>query len=65
MSFNITSDQIEHSQVAPMGILVMNGTEEISKKVNEHLRRLYSSFEGPQQHVDSFLLSLKCPRFQR
>lgn len=64
MSFNITSDQIEHSQVAPMGILVMNGTEEISKKVNEHLRRLYSSFEGPQQHVDSFLLSLKCPRFQ-
>lgn len=64
MSFNITSDQIEHSQVAPMGILVMDGTEEISRKVNEHLSRLYSSFDGPQQHVDSFLLSLKCPRFQ-
>lgn len=65
MSFNITSDQIEqHNQVAPLGILVMNGTEDISKKVNDHLRKLYASFEGPQQNVDSFLLGVQCPRFQ-
>lgn len=64
MSFNIKSDQIEHVQVAPMGILLMRGTEEIGKKVDEHLRKLYASFEGMQQNVDSFLLSVKCPRFQ-
>ena len=64
MSFNIKSDQIEHVQVAPMGILVMRGTEEIGKKVDEHLRKLYASFEGTQKNVDSFLLSVKCPRFQ-
>lgn len=64
MSFNIKSDQIEHVQVVPMGILLMRGTEEIGKKVDEHLRKLYASFEGMQQNVDSFLLSVKCPRFQ-
>jgi ribose-phosphate pyrophosphokinase len=65
MSFNITSDQIEqHNQVAPLGIIVMNGTEEISKKVDEHLVKLYPSLAGAQKHETSFLQGVKCPRFQ-
>ncbi len=64
MSFNITSDQIEHNQVAPLGILVMKGTEEISAKVNDHLTKLYAKYEGSQQRVESFLMNVRCPRFQ-
>lgn len=65
MAFILLDDKIEHNQVAPMGIITLNGTEELAKIVDRRLIDLYTKMEknGAQQ-VDSFLIPIDLPRFQ-
>ena len=65
MAGNVISSQIEdHHQVAPIGIIMMQGTEELSKKVNERLMKLYSDLHGPEIVRMPVMIKPDVPRFQ-
>ncbi|MBQ7063849.1 MAG: ribose-phosphate pyrophosphokinase [Firmicutes bacterium] len=65
MSANSISDQIaKHSQVAPIGIIAMNGTEELNRRMNYHLERLLADVEDPMMDKTPVNVKLDCPRFQ-
>ncbi|MGN0589345.1 MAG: ribose-phosphate pyrophosphokinase, partial [Ruminiclostridium sp.] len=46
--------------VAPIGIIAMNGTQELGTKINNYLVKWAN--EGGL-NVDSFLVETQCPRF--
>lgn len=48
------------TNVAPLGIIAMNGTEELSKEINDYLVDWYK--QGGID-TDSFLIETDCPRF--
>lgn len=48
------------TNVAPLGIIAMNGTEELSKEINEYLVEWY---QQAGIDTDSFLIETDCPRF--
>lgn len=48
--------------VAPLGIIAMNGAQEIGEKVNGYLVK-WAKESGLDYH-DSFLVEAQCPRFQ-
>ncbi|MBP1573008.1 MAG: ribose-phosphate pyrophosphokinase [Oscillospiraceae bacterium] len=48
------------TNVAPLGIIAMNGTEELSKEINDYLVDWYKQ-AGIE--TDSFLIDTDCPRF--
>lgn len=50
----------KQTNVAPLGIIAMNGTEELSKEINEYLVDWYK--QGAIE-TDSFLIETDCPRF--
>ncbi len=50
----------KQTNVAPLGIIAMNGTEELSKEINEYLVDWYK--QGGIE-TDSFLIETDCPRF--
>ena len=65
MAGNVISSQIEHHhQVAPIGIIMMQGTEDLCKKVNERLIKLYSDLHGPEIVRMPIMIQPEVPRFQ-
>ena len=64
MPFDASTESITHLQVANLGLVAMDSASEFGKKVDGHLKKLYSRLEGPQKDADSFLVGVSCPRFQ-
>ena len=64
MPFDASTESITHLQVANLGLVAMDSASELGKKVDRHLKKLYSRLEGPQKDADSFLVGVSCPRFQ-
>lgn len=66
-STQVTKEHREHRQVASLGLISMNGTQELGQKVDYYLQQFYQEKENHpyEQHGDSsFLLDVDCPRFQ-
>jgi len=66
-STQVTKEHREHRQVASLGLISMNGTQELGQKVDYYLQQFYQEkeFHPYEQHGDSsFLLEVDCPRFQ-
>lgn len=65
MPFSSTVDNVKYLQSAPLGLIVMDNATELGKKVDDHLRKLYSTLEsGGQDGSASFIIPSGCPRFQ-
>lgn len=65
MPFSSTVDNVKHVQVAPLGLIVLDSAAELGAKVDERLKKLYSTIESEGQNGSrSFLISANCPRFQ-
>ncbi len=50
-----------YKSVAPLGLISMNGTQELGAKINSYLER-WADRNG-QEH-DDFMIECECPRFQ-
>ena len=51
---------IESYNLGRLGVIGMKGCEEMTYKINEHLRK----FNGEKEnHIDSFVIPINCPRF--
>ncbi|MBE6889626.1 MAG: ribose-phosphate pyrophosphokinase [Ruminococcaceae bacterium] len=50
-----------YNSVAPLGLIAMNGTQELGAKINSYLER-WADRNG-QKH-DDFMIECECPRFQ-
>lgn len=48
-------------RVAPLGLIAMQGTEELGKKINAYLTKW--SIESDHRDSNSFLIKTECPRF--
>ena len=65
MPFSSTVDNVKHNQVAPLGIIAMESAAELGAKVDERLKKLYSTIESEGQNgSNTFLIKANCPRFQ-
>ena len=62
---SVITDRIEHhSQVAPIGLLFMRGTEDLQERVFAHLSRIYSELSCSEANKTPIQLKVSCPRFQ-
>jgi ribose-phosphate pyrophosphokinase len=50
----------QHSNVAPLGLIVMSSAEELGKKINDYLVQWSAEGGSPKS---SFLIESECPRF--
>ena len=51
---------IESYNLGRLGVIGMKGCEEMTYKINEHLRKFN---EEKENHIDSFVIPINCPRF--
>ena len=51
---------IESYNLGRLGVIGMRGCEEMTYKINEHLRKFN---EGKENNIDSFVIPIHCPRF--
>ena len=62
MSFKSSTDAIfdRGDRVAPLGLIVMNGAEELGKEINQYLVQWSRQGGGDEE---TFLIEAECPRF--
>lgn len=62
MAFN--KDDKKYEQVADLGIISINVSEELTDKICHHLMNLYADLEGSNFKKEDVLIEAVCPRFQ-
>ena len=50
-----------YNSVAPLGLICMNGTQELGAKINSYLERWADRNGMPH---DDYMIECQCPRFQ-
>ncbi|MFR5070795.1 MAG: ribose-phosphate pyrophosphokinase [Bianqueaceae bacterium] len=63
MPFDASTESITHLQVANLGLVAMDSASEFGKKVDGHLKKLYSRLRG-RRKMRIHLVGVSCPRFQ-
>ncbi len=61
----ITDEHRKHKQIAELGIIPINVSEELTNKISEQLSRLYKELGNNMSDTpDEFIIDVNCPRFQ-